>query len=71
MSDLTIRVGDLTFTAAWEEGAPLTRAVLEPWLPISSRLIHCRWSGESTWIPFGDRAARGRVREPHLAPRTR
>ena len=23
-------------------------------LPIRSRLIHCRWSGEGTWIPFGD-----------------
>ena len=23
-------------------------------LPIASRLIHCRWSGESTWIPLGD-----------------
>ena len=23
-------------------------------LPIESKLIHCRWSGESTWIPFGD-----------------
>ena len=55
MSDLTIRVGDLTFTAAWEEGAPLTRAALQPWLPIRSQLIHCKWSGESTWIPFGDR----------------
>jgi len=25
------------------------------WLPIRSKLIHCRWSGEGTWIPFGDR----------------
>ena len=55
VSDLTIRVGDSTFTARWETGAPLTRAALEPWLPIRSRLIHCKWSGESTWIPFGDR----------------
>jgi hypothetical protein len=23
-------------------------------LPIESKLIHCRWSGESTWIPYGD-----------------
>jgi hypothetical protein len=54
MPDLTIRVGDLTFTARWEAEAPLTRAALEPWLPIRSRLIHCKWSGESTWIPFGE-----------------
>ena len=54
MSDLIVRVGDLGFAARWEEMAPLTRAALEPWLPIRSRLIHCKWSGESTWIPFGD-----------------
>ena len=54
MADLTIRVGELTFTAAWEAEAPRTRAALEPWLPIRSRLIHCKWSGESTWIPFGE-----------------
>src|SRR4029450_11082143 len=23
-------------------------------LPLESKLIHCRWTGESTWIPFGD-----------------
>jgi len=52
--DLKIRVGDLVFAAAWEESAPLTRAALTRWLPIRSQLIHCKWSGESTWIPFGD-----------------
>jgi hypothetical protein len=55
MADLTITVGDLRFSADWEPDAPLTRAAIEPWLPIRSRLIHCKWSGESTWIPFGDR----------------
>jgi hypothetical protein len=54
MADLTIRVGDLQFTADWEDAAPLTRAALQPWLPIRSKLIHCKWSGESTWIPFGE-----------------
>lgn len=54
MADLAIFVGDLRFTARWEDEAPLTRAALRSWLPIHSRLIHCRWSGESTWIPFGD-----------------
>ena len=28
MADLTIRVGDLTFTARWEADAPRTRAAL-------------------------------------------
>lgn len=55
MAELQIRVGDLHFTARWEEEAPLTREALRPWLPIRSQLIHCRWSGESTWIPFGDK----------------
>ena len=55
MADLQIRVGDdLAFTARWEEAAPRTREALRAWLPIRSKLIHCRWSGESTWIPFGE-----------------
>ena len=55
MADLQIRVGkDLRFSARWEAGAPLTREALRPWLPIRSQLIHCKWSGESTWIPFGE-----------------
>ena len=55
MADLQIRVGDdLTFTARWEAAAPRTREALRAWLPIRSKLIHCRWSGESTWIPFGE-----------------
>jgi hypothetical protein len=54
MADLTITIGDLVFTARWEADAPNTRAALQPWLPIRSKLIHCKWSGEGTWIPFGD-----------------
>jgi hypothetical protein len=55
MSDLRIRVGDLAFSASWCGDAPLTVEALRGWLPLRSQLIHCRWSGESTWIPFGDR----------------
>ena len=55
MADLLIRVGELRFTARWADDAPQTREALRAWLPIRSQLIHCRWSGESTWIPFGDR----------------
>jgi hypothetical protein len=55
VSDLRIRVGDMQFEADWEVAAPRTREALRAWLPIRSQLIHCRWSGESTWIPFGDR----------------
>jgi hypothetical protein len=55
MADLTIRVGDLRFAADWEAAAPRTRDALRGWMPIHSQLVHCKWSGESTWIPFGDR----------------
>lgn len=55
MADLRIRVGELAFAANWETDAPRTVEALRAWLPIRSQLIHCRWSGESTWIPFGDR----------------
>jgi Protein of unknown function (DUF3830) len=54
MADLEIRVGDLHFSAAWEPEAPKTIDAIRAMLPIRSKLIHCRWSGESTWIPFGD-----------------
>jgi hypothetical protein len=55
MADLRITVGDLVFSARWEDAAPRTCEALRPWLPIRSQLIHCKWSGEGTWIPFGDR----------------
>ena len=55
MGDLRISVGDLNFSARWEADAARTREALRAWLPIHSQLIHCRWSGESTWIPFGDK----------------
>jgi len=54
MANLTIRVGDLHFTARWETDAPQTVEAVRRLLPIRSQLIHCRWSGEGTWIPFGD-----------------
>jgi hypothetical protein len=54
MADLKIRVGELEFSADWHPDAPLTREALRAWLPIRSKLIHCKWSGESTWIPFGE-----------------
>jgi hypothetical protein len=54
MTDLAIRVGDLNFTARWEADAPLTRDAIRTLLPLRSKLIHCKWSGEGCWIPFGD-----------------
>ena len=55
MGELKITVGDdLHFTARWEPEAPATIEAIRRMLPIESRLIHCRWSGESTWIPYGE-----------------
>jgi hypothetical protein len=54
MSDLDISVGDLRFRASWEPDAPRTVARIREMLPLRSQLIHCRWSGEGCWIPFGD-----------------
>ncbi|MEA2677105.1 MAG: hypothetical protein QOJ81_1246 [Chloroflexota bacterium] len=54
MGELSIRVGDQNFSARWEAAAPKTRDALRPLLPLRSKLIHCKWSGEGCWIPFGD-----------------
>ena len=54
MGELRITVGDLEFRAHWESAAPQTIEAIRRMLPIDSRLIHCRWSGESTWIPYGE-----------------
>jgi len=50
-----IDVGDLHFVArVEEEAAPQTVAAFRRLLPLESRIIHARWSGEACWIPFGD-----------------
>src|ERR1700751_5628487 len=54
---LEIVSGDYRFTAQLEEeAAPATVAAFRRLLPLESRIIHARWSGESCWIPFGDLA---------------
>src|ERR671937_49728 len=51
---LEIAVGDYRFAARLEEeAAPQTVAAFRELLPLESRLIHARWSGEACWIPFG------------------
>ncbi len=37
-----------------EEDAPRTVAAFRAMLPLESRIIHVRWSGEGGWIPMGD-----------------
>jgi len=52
---LEIVSGDFRFRARLEEeAAPETVAAFRGMLPLESRVIHVRWSGESMWIPFGD-----------------
>jgi hypothetical protein len=52
---LEIAAGDYRFVARLEEeAAPQTVAAFRRLLPLESRIIHVRWSGESCWIPFGE-----------------
>jgi hypothetical protein len=47
--------GELRFVARLEEqAAPLTVAAFRRLLPLESRLVQARWSGQSAWIPFGE-----------------
>ncbi len=51
---IRITVGQFTFTARWEEAAPLTCDAFARLLPFRNKLIQARWSGESAWVPLGD-----------------
>ena len=52
---LEIVAGTFRFTARIEEElAPSTVVAFRSLLPLQSRIIHVRWSGEAGWIPFGD-----------------
>lgn len=53
---LEITAGGFTFTARFEEEtAPRTVACFrEKLLPLESKIIHVRWSGQAGWIPFGE-----------------
>src|SRR4029453_11103096 len=54
-SVLEIVSGDFRFEGRLEEDvAPATVAAFRRLLPLESRIIHARWSGESCWIPFGE-----------------
>src|SRR3954453_6613631 len=55
MSMLSITAGPYAFRARLEEErAPKTCAAFAKLLPFAQKVIHVRWSGESTWIPLGD-----------------
>ena len=52
---LEIAAGDYRFMARLEEElAPETVTAFRKLLPLESRIIHARWSGEACWIPFGE-----------------
>ena len=52
---IEIAAGAFRFVARLEEvAAPQTVAAFRRLLPLESKIIHCRWSGESNWIPFGE-----------------
>jgi hypothetical protein len=52
---IEIGVGDLRFLARLEtEKAPKTTARFRAMLPLKTKIIQARWSGEAGWIPFGD-----------------
>ena len=51
---LEISAAGFDFVARFEEeAAPETVAAFRRLLPLESRIIHVRWSGEGGWIPFG------------------
>jgi hypothetical protein len=52
---LELAAADLRFLARLEEeAAPQTVEAIRRLLPLESRIIHARWSGEAAWIPFGE-----------------
>lgn len=52
---LEISAGPFDFRAVLhEDAAPASVAAFRRLLPLESRIIHVRWSGEGGWIPFGD-----------------
>ncbi len=52
---LRVKAGPFTFAGRLEDGAaPHSEAAFRRLLPLRSRLIQARWSGEAAWIPFGD-----------------
>jgi hypothetical protein len=52
---LRIVAGPIEFTARLEaEAAPMSVAAFRKLLPMRSKIIQARWSGEAAWIPLGE-----------------
>jgi len=55
MTSIKIKSGDFLFIGdLLEKEAPMTCKVFREMLPIKSKFIHVRWSGEGIWIPYGE-----------------
>ncbi len=55
MRTVRITAGPFQLLARLEEAdAPRTCAAVRAMLPLRKKLLHCRWTGESTWVPMGD-----------------
>jgi hypothetical protein len=52
---LRIVAGPIQFTARLEaEAAPRSVAAFRKLLPMRSKIIQARWSGEAAWVPLGE-----------------
>lgn len=50
---IEVEVGEFRFIGRLEnQFAPRTCASFKSLLPLSASVLHCRWSGESLWVPF-------------------
>ena len=55
MRKIRITAGPFVFFAKMESiGAPATCRKFASMLPLKSKVIHSRWSGEAVWIPLGE-----------------
>lgn len=51
---MNLTVGPFNFSLRLETAAPLTIKTVEELLPLKTKMIHVRWSGEAGWMPQGD-----------------
>jgi hypothetical protein len=52
---LRITVGSFELVARLEEeGSPQTVAAVRRLLPLDSKLVQARWSGQAAWVPLGE-----------------
>jgi Protein of unknown function (DUF3830) len=66
---LEITVAELRLVARLEEQrSPRTVEAFRRLLPLESKLIQARWSGQAAWIPFGDLDLRIGFEDPTSYP---